>query len=284
MSFKFGENPKVSQASRNFNSSLSTSESLNEDPATPDGKVYQNSIEFYEKGQRDMLLHLCDLLKKNLGLLLPSDSPTSFIKGLACILVEKPCFLKYHTIECESAELIEMHHDIYRLLKSAEMGYYYEGKVKLNDLKVYIKIKQNSYSIADKGEISQQFCSFGTDCFDDVGLDKEFRNFKKLEILEEFEANFIKENSEKFDKDIDYAPNYKSYGLTYDISVIKYQKQQQKIIESKEWEKQEALNLKLKSQMKKKKLDHKKNELLQMEKDLKKKTLALKKKKTNWIG
>ena len=74
--------PLGSNLSRNLSKTTCGSLSSIDDQNPVECNQCSNSDETYEKGRQDMLVHLCETLKKNLGIDLPTDSPNSFIKKL----------------------------------------------------------------------------------------------------------------------------------------------------------------------------------------------------------
>ena len=188
-----------------------------------------------------MLIHLSESLKHNLGIILPTDSATNFIKKLACILVERPCLLKYHLIQCKFHEILKLYNDIKKILDLAQQGVTQEGRLKLNNLKIDIKIMDLPYTASEKGEIAEQFSYnfLQTDKNDSIiTLEQEIKDLKyKLALppnFESLEALFNDSILNIVPKEFD--PNFLpvSSGFTNDISLNKFRKQQEKILQEKE--------------------------------------------------
>ena len=280
--------PLGSNLSRNLSKTTCGSLSSIDDQNPVECNQCSNSDETYEKGRQDMLVHLCETLKKNLGIDLPTDSPNSFIKKLACILVERPCLLKFHVIQCQFQDLLKLYGDLERILDRVQNGVTNEGRVKFGNLKIDVKVQGGAYALNEKQRIATQF-DFGEIQASDkngkiVELEQEIKELKLRLALpsnfDELELMFMRQIQElpAVEEDFLVCP-LAAPGFISDMSTQKYKKQQEKLLQDKDWEKQEALNVKASYHQKKQKLDQKSTDLLELEKQLKKKNLDLEKEK-----
>ena len=276
---------------RNLSKTTSCSLSLIVDQNSIDCKEYHDSDEVYEKGRHDMLVYLCENLKKNLGIDLPMDSPSNFMRKLACILVERPCLLKFHAIQCQFQDLIRLHGDLERIMDRVQRGESNEGRVKISNLKIDIKVQGGTYALGEKQRIARDMAEMNAGEIEAsdknekiLELEQEIKELKwKLAVpanFDELELMFIRQIQDLSvaEEDLFVHPQA-SPGFVLDMTTQKYKKQQEKLIQDKDWEKQETINAKTSYHKKKQKLELKSTDLSELEKQLKKKNLDLEREK-----
>ena len=244
----------------------------------------ENSKLFYEKGGKDMLLRLSKDLHKNLGVFFPSNSYSALLAKIQGLFSEKSSINFIHSIECKAYDLYNLIKDSEKILSLSEQGLQSQGKLRLKNFKFNVKVLKSGSLTEEKKNISEVF----KDIYD-LQLDNAVLHYIsviKQRLSEPPETLCSTEDYFTYEEPkVDYADYTDSFDNivvvqnmnTEDIITSRMQRQQKKIIEDKEWEVQEAVNLKEKCRNKHKKLKIKQTELIEQEKVMKKKTLDIEK-------
>jgi hypothetical protein len=245
-------------------------------------KIISNS---YNQGKKDMLSDITKEISNDLGISLPLDSFEDFIKSLEKLLSPKNKFNSVHSIQCGTYDLYRLIKDSERIINLAEQDLFYEGRVNLNNFKIDLKVKKTQSLQPEKKEIAQAFNDATDTALDDtskyiLSLKQEIEDLKILSAFQIRFQDFDTKLAENFSENPKPTKPIKSLGaLTKDIILYKNQQKFSKIIQDQEWEKQEVNYIKEKYTKKKEKLKNRKIELLDLEKNLKKRNLEIEREK-----
>lgn len=245
-------------------------------------KIISNS---YNQGKKDMLSDITKEISNDLGISLTLDSFEDFIKSLEKLLSPKNKFNSVHSIQCGTYDLYRLIKDSERIINLAEQDLFYEGRVNLNNFKIDLKVKKTQSLQPEKKEIAQAFNDATDTALDDtskyiLSLKQEIEDLKILSAFQIRFQDFDTKLAENFSENPKPTKPIKSLGaLTKDIILYKNQQKFSKIIQDQEWEKQEVNYIKEKYTKKKEKLKNRKIELLDLEKNLKKRNLEIEKEK-----
>ncbi|OMJ81029.1 hypothetical protein SteCoe_18592 [Stentor coeruleus] len=237
--------------------------------------------EAYAKGRSDMLKFICDELSKTMKIKISSDTPDDVVKQIFEVFSLKNTSKIVHFIETDLPDLYKLYKDIEKIISLAEQGLADQEKLKIKNFRFNLKIQNNQYLSSLKTDIAEAFGNITEPNIDEntliyiSGLKKEIEDLKnnKFDDFIIFDQNLGQIRDETFDyyinKDINLTFN------TQDIMMLKYQRQQKKMIIEKEWNLQEIKQMKEKYRMKIKNLDLRKLEISEYERVLNKKNLDI---------
>jgi hypothetical protein len=235
-----------------------------------------------DKPEQKVLSYISERLENTLGIKLPCSSSTVFCKAIESICIDK-CSLKSHDIECNVYELHLLIDKLNQLIEVSQYQKYLRSKIKINDMRINLRISNNSEGLASKTEISKGFSEV-LDCneINRVGLLE-----KRLGDLEfKLEMQFLNGT----DLYLPLVPEPESFAVepriikfsensTENFTIKKFAYSQHKVIQEKEWEAFEAKVLKSKYQKKLKKLSTQKLKVSEKEITIQKKNLEIEKQK-----
>jgi hypothetical protein len=198
---------------------------------------------------------------------------------LILLLIEKPCLLKFHKINCSLNQARAFHSDLTKFISQFESGFTCQKKLKLGKIHFDLKLVESD-SLPTKNELSGLVSTFHqkeAHLEENLNFLPFFKPFKEIES-----SSFFKDTSEDLEFK-EFFPDFRRSNLqdfnTFDMILMKFQKKQEMILQKIEWEKQEIMKEKILVEAKKKKLIIKKLKLQELSEKLKKEKLDIYKEK-----
>ena len=238
--------------------------------------------------EKIILNYICERLKNTLKIVLPWKNSDLFCKGLETLCFGK-CILKVHDIECILYDIYKLNQKIQQIIELSQQQKQLKAKIKINDMRINLKINRNNEPFCDKTEITEAFFNIfdikekSTDknyvkLLEDKIRDLEF----KLELsLTDYQIEGVSDYSEIVLNEI--AIDYKLLSDDYNerLSIKKLALAQNKILSDKEWDAMDVKLLKAKCQKKLKKIAGKKIKIGEQELTMRKKNIDLEKEKNS---
>lgn len=238
----------------------------------------------YEQGKKDVLRFISQTLKEYLHIQLNFSSQEELTKHLLSILMERPCLLKFHKIDCKKSELIFLQQEINEFLRLFENGLVTQRKFRLKKFRFDIILKPETV-FESKTSILNQFTEIFQDNVPETinSLLEEIQrlkyklhsNSKLLPLIKEDTGNFHSSNPESIE------PKH-HFTSVADMVYHKLLKKQELITHELEWEKYEISFLNSKLTKKNQKLLRKKRIIEEREADLRKQKILFLQEKTEF--